>query len=79
MELKKVFSKLQFFALAVVLSFTTLLVKAQDKAADLKIDVDVDKGGDAPADWMNNPMIWVAGAVVVIILFALIARGGNRK
>lgn len=36
MELKKVFSKLQFFALAVVLSFTTLLVKAQDKAADLK-------------------------------------------
>ena len=74
------FSKIQFFALAILSNFATLLVKAQDKAADLKVDVDLDKGGDAMGgNWMSNPLVWVIGALVLIIIVALIARGGGNK
>ena len=38
-------TKIQIFALAVAANFATILVKAQDKAADLNVDVDLDKGG----------------------------------
>jgi hypothetical protein len=73
-------TKIQIFALAVAANFATILVKAQDKAADLKVDVDVNKGGDAmSSDWMSNPLVWVIGALVLIVIIALVARGGGNK
>lgn len=73
-------SKIQIFALAVMANFAVVLVKAQEKAADLKVDVDVNKGGDAMGgDWMSNPLIWVVGALVLIVIIALVARGGGNK
>ena len=73
-------SKIQIFALAVMANFAVDLVKAQEKAADLKVDVDVNKGGDAMGgDWMSNPLIWVVGALVLIVIIALVARGGGNK
>ena len=73
-------SKIQILALAVMANFAVVLVKAQDKAADLKVDVDVNKGGDAMGgDWMSNPLVWVVGALVLIVIIALVARGGGNK
>lgn len=74
------FSKIQMFALAVMANFAVIMVKAQEKGADLKVDVDVNKGNDMMGgDWMSNPLIWVIGALVLIVLIALIARGGGNK
>ena len=74
------FSKIQIFALAVMANFAVVLVNAQDKAADLKVDVDVNKGNDMMGgDWMSNPLFWVIGALVLIVLIALVARGGGNK
>ena len=73
-------SKIQIFALAVMANFAVVLVKAQDKAADLKVDVDVNKGGDAMGgDWMSNPLVWVVGALVLIVIIGLVARGGGNR
>ncbi|WP_373707529.1 hypothetical protein [Kaistella sp.] len=73
-------SKIQIFALAVMANFAVVLVKAQEKAADLKVDVDLDKGGDTMGgDWMSNPLVWVIGALVLIVIIALVARGGGNK
>ena len=73
-------TKIQIFALAVAANFATILVKAQDKAADLKVDVDVNKGGDAmSSDWLSNPLVWVIGALVLIVIIALVSRGGGNK
>lgn len=73
-------TKIQIFALAVAANLATIMVKAQDKAADLNVDVDVDKGADAMGgDWMSNPIVWVIGALVLIIIIALVARGGGEK
>ena len=73
-------TKIQIFALAVAANFATILVKAQDKAAELNVDVDLEKGGDAMSgDWMSNPLVWVIGALVLIVIIALVARGGGNK
>ena len=74
------FSKIQFLALAIFANFAVVLVKAQEKAADLKVDVDLNKSGDSMGgNWMSNPLVWVIGALVLIIIIALIARGGGNK
>lgn len=73
-------SKIQMFALAIVANLAIVFVKAQEKGADLKVDVDVNKGGDAMgSDWMSNPLVWVIGALVLIIIIALVARGNGNK
>ena len=74
------FTKIQILAIALFANFAAIIVKAQDKAADLKVDVDVNKGTEAMgADWMSNPIVWVVGAVVLIIIIALITRGSGNK
>lgn len=75
------FSKIQMFALAIMANLAIVLVKAQEKGADLKVDVDVNKGGGdmMGGDWMSNPLVWVIGALVLIVIIALVARGGGNK
>lgn len=70
-------SKIQ---IAVLTAIANVLVFAQEKAPDLKVDVDLDKGDSmASGDWMSNPLVWVIGALVLILLIALVARGGGNK
>lgn len=73
-------SKIQIFALAVMANLAVVLVKAQEKAPDLKVDVDINKGNEAMGGvWMSNPLVWVIGALVIIVIIALVARGGGNK
>lgn len=51
-----------------------ILVFAQDK--DLKVDVDMDKGG---SDWYAQPWVWAIGAAVFIIVIVAILKGGGKK
>ena len=39
------------------------------------LDIDVDISKDQPDDWMSNPLYWVIGALVVLLIIAIIARG----
>ncbi len=75
-----VLSKIQFFVMAIIANLAVVMVKAQEGAADLKVDVDVDKGGGMmDGDMMSNPLIWVVGALILIVIIALVARGGGNK
>lgn len=61
-------------ALFVMAMLTSVWTYAQDGAA--KIDVNVNKGGDAT--WYSNPILWIVGIGVFILLFVAIVRGGRR-
>ncbi|WP_294247278.1 hypothetical protein [uncultured Chryseobacterium sp.] len=71
-------SKIQIAVLTVMTNFAVVWANAQEKAADLKVDVDLDKGGSS-GGWMSNPIIWVALALIVILIVALAARGGGNS
>ena len=72
-------TKIQFFAMAVMANLAAIAVKAQDGAADLKVDVDMDQGGAMGDGWMSNPLVWVIGALVLIVIIAIVARGGGSR
>ena len=62
--------------LVVILSFlapVTLL--AQDGGA--KVDVDIHK--DSGSTWYTNPVVWIIGAAVFILLLVALLRGNNSS
>lgn len=69
-------TRAQFFLFSV---FASALAFAQDNAPDLKVDVTTDKGVTGGGDWMTNPLVWVIGALVLILIIALVARGGGNR
>ena len=79
MQTKNIFlkqtEKISIFLLTI---FFSAFAFAQDKAADLKVDVNTTTS-TTTTDWYTNPIYWVIGAVVLIIIVALISRGGSRR
>ena len=79
MQTKNIFmkqtEKISIFFLTV---FFTIAAFAQEKAADLKVDVNTTKTTTS-TDWYTSPVYWVIGAVVLIIIVALISRGNGRR
>ena len=47
---------------------------AQDKGID--IDVDLDKHD---AVWYNNPILWIIGGAVFILLLVALLRSGSKE
>ncbi len=56
-------------------AFAAIFLLSTNAMAEMDIDVDVNKGGG----WYTNPIYWVIGGVVLILVVALIARGGGKK
>ena len=72
--------KLEKFGLSILAFFFSVLAMAQDatKSPDLNVDVTTTKT-TTTEQWVTNPIYWVFGAVVLIIIIALIARGGKNN
>ena len=72
--------KLEKFGLSILAFFFSVLAMAQEatKSPDLNVDVTTTKT-TTTEQWLSNPIYWVFGAVVLIIIIALIARGGKNN
>ncbi|MEP6793209.1 MAG: hypothetical protein ABJB16_02700 [Saprospiraceae bacterium] len=62
---------------AKLLSVCTLImistvIRAQDKGIDIKVDLD--KHGD----WYQNPVVWVIGGAVFILLLVALLRSSKK-
>jgi len=56
-----------------LLSFFSILTFAQDKGVDVDINVKKESA------WYQNPVVWVIGGAVFILLLVALLRGGERK
>jgi hypothetical protein len=54
-------------------SFLSLLSFAQDKGIDIDINVKKEQA------WYQNPIVWVIGGAVFILLLVALLRGGAKK
>ena len=79
MQTKNIFlkqtEKISIFLLTIFFSIVTF---AQSSTPDLKVDINSTKS-TTTTDWYTNPLYWVIGAVVLIIIVALISRGNGRR
>lgn len=74
--LQKISQKLSLTVLALCVSLFSF---AQDGTKKLDVDIDVNKGSDAGAGFLNNPVVWVIGAAVFILLLVALMRGNKRS
>lgn len=79
LKMNLLFTKCQ---VAVLTLFGNILGFAQISGTpDLKVDIDARNSARATQDdWLGNPLMWVIGALLLILIAALIARGisGNK-
>ena len=55
-------------------SLTSLVCLAQEKSAEVDININKDKGDS----FWSTPWVWVVGAAIFILLLVAISRGGGR-
>ena len=73
-------NSLEKFAIFMLTFFFSVLAFAQEatKTPDLDVNVTTTKT-TTTEEWFTNPLYWVIGGLFVIILIAIIARGGGKR
>jgi hypothetical protein len=59
-------------------AFCSLLAVAQEGGGGADINVDINKDGGGGAGFFGNPVVWVVGAAVFILLLVALLRGRGR-
>ena len=54
-------------------SFLSVLLFAQEKGIDVDINVKKEQ------EWYQNPIVWVIGGAVFILLLVALLRGGEKR
>ena len=72
--MKKIISRSWLRLTATLLSsLLSMLSFAQDKGIDVDINVKKESA------WYQNPVVWVIGGAVFILLLVALLRGGEKK
>lgn len=77
MSTKALSNRVEKFGIFMMTFFLSVMAFAQEKTPDLNVDVTTTKT-TTTEEWFTNPLYWVVGALLLIILVAVIARG-NKK
>jgi hypothetical protein len=59
--------------LSVLAALISAITFAQEKKAELDININKDSGGSG--DWYSSPFVWIIGAAVFILLLVALTRG----
>ncbi len=70
--IKNISTSAAFFILSLFISISLF---AQDKGADIKVDIN--KGGGS--NWYASPWVWIVGAAIFILLLVALLRGNSSK
>ena len=62
------------YALAALASLVNLVVLAQEKTAEIDVDINKDEG-----NWYAAPWVWVVGGAVFILLLVALLRGNRSR
>ncbi len=72
--MKKIISRSWLrFSTILLSSFLSVISFAQDKGIDVDINVKKEQA------WYQNPIVWVIGGAVFILLLVALLRGGEKR
>lgn len=73
--IKSTAARISLLVLTLLISVITFAQEGGGgEGADIKVDINKDEGGG----WYTNPIVWVVGAAVFILLLVALLRG-NRS
>ena len=61
--------------LSVLGALLSALTYAQEKSADINVDINKSGGGG----WYTNPIVWIVGAAVFILLLVALTRSSRSS
>lgn len=64
-------NRIQTSLLTLALMLSAMMAQAQ---ADIKVDINKNSGGG----WYTNPIVWIVGAAIFILLLVALLRGGKK-
>lgn len=70
---KRISSAWIHFTTVILLCCWNVLAFAQEKGVDVDINVKKESA------WYQNPIVWVVGAAVFILLLVALLRGGQKR
>ena len=73
----KMTAKIVFWFNAFMLFLASPLAFAQDSDLPLDVDVDVTER-TTTEEWYTNPVYLIIGALLILLIIAIVARGGRR-
>lgn len=73
MNLSKAVRNFLTFAFSMLFS---VVLFAQEKSAEIDVNITKD-GGNTGGVWYNQPLVWIIGAAVFILLLVALLRGNN--
>ncbi len=62
----------------VLVTLAVLFVRGLSFAQDEGLDIDVSIGDEASKVWYQNPLYWIIGALLLIVLIAFVSRGSKK-
>lgn len=72
--MKPIQKQIARFTAMVATFFLSIVVLAQEKGADIDVDINKDSGGN----WYAQPWVWIVGVAVFILLLVALLRGNKR-
>ena len=72
-KLQKSSNPIARFMATLALTFASVMLFAQDKGLDIDVNV-----GDK-SSWYQNPIIWIIGGAVFILLLVALLRSGKSE
>jgi hypothetical protein len=66
----------RYFTLVLFSFLISVVALAQEKSAEINVDINKD-GGSTGGAWYNQPLVWIIGAAVFILLLVALLRGNN--
>lgn len=71
-------NRLEKFGIFMLTMFFSVLAFAQENTPGLNVDVTTTKT-TTTEEWYTNPLYWVVGALLLIILIAVVSRGNRDR
>ena len=73
--LKSTVARITFLLLTLLVSVVTFAQEGGGDGADIKVDINK----DTDSTWYTNPVVWIVGAAVFILLLVALLRGNRAR
>lgn len=73
-----ILTKIKFFAVSLFITFTSILLTAQERGADFSVEAEDQGKGPGAESFMSNPLLLVVGALILVTAVVFILKGRKK-